>query len=193
MIVLIVGDWKAHLVRGLASLAFGAAALIWPALTVVALVFLFGLYVLVDGLTMLSAYFAGDRTVHGHRRSLLIQGALGIIAGVVAFAWTGITALALLYVIAAWAITTGALEIIAAVRLHRELSNEWLLGVAGVLSVAFGLLLAIFPGEGALAITWLIGWFAAINGIAHLVFSWRLRKIQHELEGIVGPMRHAAA
>jgi uncharacterized membrane protein HdeD (DUF308 family) len=110
---------------------------------------------------------------------------VSIIAGVVTFAWPGLTALALLYLIALWAAATGVLELAIAIRLRRTLPNEWLLVAAGVLSLLFAALLVISPGAGALAITWLIGWYALVVGALLLSLAYRL----HKLETL--PRRHA--
>jgi uncharacterized membrane protein HdeD (DUF308 family) len=111
----------------------------------------------------------------------------------VTFIWPGITALALLYVIAFWAMLTGVLELVGAVRLRRELKHEWLLGLAGLLSIAFGVMLVITPGAGALVITWLIGWYALFVGGLLLALAWRLHRLQSELrQPHRGPVRPAA-
>jgi len=105
-------------------------------------------------------------------------GLVGIAAGIITFLWPGITALVLLLVIAAWAFLTGVMQLMAAVRLRRVIEGEWLLGLSGALSVLFAILLAIRPGDGALVITWLIGWFAFVFGALLLVLGWRVRKLQ---------------
>jgi uncharacterized membrane protein HdeD (DUF308 family) len=105
----------------------------------------------------------------------LVEGIIGIAAGLVEFLLPGLTALALLFVIAAWAILTGSMEVIAAVRLRRVINNEWSLIISGVLSVIFGLLLVAQPGAGALAVVWLIGTYAVIFGVSMLALGWRLR------------------
>jgi len=136
------------------------------------LVLLFGAYAIVDGVL---ALYAAARSGGQNVWAPLLEGVLGIIAGIVAFVWPGLTALTLVYIIAAWAIVTGVLELIAAVRLRNVISNEWTLGFAGVLSVVFGVLLFAQPGAGALAVVWIIGVYAVIFGIALLALAWRLR------------------
>jgi uncharacterized membrane protein HdeD (DUF308 family) len=106
---------------------------------------------------------------------LLTEGALGVVAGLIAFFWPGLTALVLLYVIAAWAIFTGVLEIMSAISLRREIDNEWMMILGGALSVLFGVLLAVLPGVGLLSLTWLIGIYALIFGVAFIILGFRVR------------------
>ena len=106
---------------------------------------------------------------------MLLEGAIGIAVGIMAFIWPGITALVLLYLIAAWAIVTGVLEIIASIQIRKEIQNEWLLAIAGITSVLFGVLLLVWPLAGALAILWIIGAYAIIFGILLLILAFRLR------------------
>ncbi|WP_344839570.1 HdeD family acid-resistance protein, partial [Nonomuraea dietziae] len=113
----------------------------------------------------------------GSKAWLIISGVLGILAGIVAFVWPGITTLALLYVIAFWAIFTGVAEIFAGIRLRKTIDNEWMLIIGGLLSVVFGILLLTWPASGALALTWLIGVFAVIYGIAIIVLSGKVKNL----------------
>ncbi|MCU1499053.1 MAG: hypothetical protein JWM47_3006 [Acidimicrobiales bacterium] len=175
------GSWRRNALRGLAAVAFGVLALIWPGLTLLVLVLLFGAYALFDGVTLISSVFtsASDEPTQA-KTVLAVRGAVGVVAGLVTFLWPGITALALLFVIAAWAVVNGVLEIAAAIRLRKEMKHEWLLVATGILSIVFGVLLAITPGAGALAITWLIGWFAILSGSLRLALAWRLHHMEHE-------------
>ncbi len=168
--------WWVLAVRGLAAVLFGIGAFLWPGLTLAVLVLLWGAYALVDGV---AAVVAGARA---RWWSLLIVGLIGIVAGAFTFFRPGITAVALLIVIAAWAIARGIFEIVAAVRLRKELPNEWLLILSGLASVAFGVLAALFPGAGALSIVWLIGIYALAVGILLLVLGFRLRSLPDRLE-----------
>lgn len=103
--------------------------------------------------------------------ALIVVGLLGIAAGIVTFLWPGLTALVLLYIIAIWALVAGVFQIIAAVRFRKEIRNEWLLGLSGVVSVLFGGMLIMQPGAGALALVWVIGIYAVFFfGILLLVF-----------------------
>jgi uncharacterized membrane protein HdeD (DUF308 family) len=165
--------WWVIGLRGLAAILFGILAFVWPGMTLAVLVLLFGAYALVDGVLTLIAALRGDAQ---HRMVMLIEGIVSVLAGVVTFAFPGLTALVLLYIIAFWAILTGVLEIVAAFRLRRAISNELGLIIGGVLSVLFGLVLVIVPGAGALAVVFLIGAYAIIFGIALLGLAWRLRE-----------------
>jgi uncharacterized membrane protein HdeD (DUF308 family) len=186
-VILVLGSWQSLAVRACAAILFGVAALIWPELTLWALVVLFGAWVLVDGVFALWAAFSGRGR---ERRWLLaLEGIAGIAAGIITFVWPDVTALALLYLIAAWALVTGALKLVAAVQLRHEIRNEWLLVLSGLLSIVFAILLVITPGAGALVITWLIGWFALILGVALLALAFRLRHVEREVSTLhrVGP------
>ena len=164
--------WWVIGLRGLAAIIFGILAFAWPGMTLAVLVLLFGAYALVDGVLTLWAAFRGDAP---HRVTMLIEGVISVLAGLAAFTWPGLTALVLLYIIAFWAIVTGVLEIFAAIRLRRAISNELGLIIGGVLSVAFGAILLLAPGSGALAVVFLIGAYAIVFGIALLGLAWRLR------------------
>jgi uncharacterized membrane protein HdeD (DUF308 family) len=170
--------WWAVAARGVAAVLFGLMALVWPGITLIALVILFGAYAIVDGSSTLLAAMRGRNaadTGPGGRGWLIAQGVSGIAIGVLALVWPGITALALLWTIAAWAVVTGGFQIVAAIRLRRELHREWLLALSGVLSVVFGLLLVIWPAAGILALLTLIGVAALAIGVTLLVFSFQMR------------------
>jgi uncharacterized membrane protein HdeD (DUF308 family) len=146
----------------------------WPGASILALVLLFGAYALVDGAFAVAASL---QRIGKQERwwALLIEGLLGIAAGIVTFLWPDITALVLVYIIGAWAILTGVFEIVAAIQLRREIEGEWLLGLSGVLSVLFGLMLLIFPGSGAIALVWLIASYAFVIGILLIILGFRMR------------------
>jgi uncharacterized membrane protein HdeD (DUF308 family) len=173
--------WWVVAVRGLAAIVFGILAFVWPGITLTVLILFYGAYALVDGVL---ALYVAIRAGGQHVWALVLEGILGIAAGLVAFFWPAITALALLYVIAVWAILTGVVEIVGAVRVRQVVRNEWALIFSGALSVLFGLLLVIQPGSGALALVWLIGLYAVIFGISLLVFAWRLRALQERMPGV---------
>lgn len=170
----IARTWWLILIRGICAIIFGILALIWPGITVYVLVIFFGAYAIVSGIFSLFSAFGHNVS---SRAWLIISGIIGILAGIVAFAWPGITALALLYVIAFWAIFTGVAEVVAGIALRKTIENEWMLIVGGVLSVIFGILLFIWPGAGMLGLTWLLGIFAIIYGIAMIVMSVRVKKL----------------
>ncbi len=184
-------DWRMVALRGVAALAFGLLTLIWPGLTLWALVVLFGAYALVDGVVALVVAF-GNR-VPVRRGWLVFEGIVGIAAGIVTFAWPGVTALALLFVIATWAILTGVVEIATAIELRRTIRNEWLLALGGLASVVFGVLLLITPGDGALVITWLIGWYALFFGVMVLALAVRLRRVETGAHAGTTRLGHAPA
>jgi uncharacterized membrane protein HdeD (DUF308 family) len=174
MIAVFTSNRWALVLRGLVALLFGIVTFVWPEVSLTALVFLFGAYALADGLFTAVAAF---RAPEGYRYwwALLLEGVFGVAAGVLAFVWPGITALVLLYLIAAWAVVTGVFEIAAAVRLRRLISGEWLLALGGVLSVLFGVMLMAWPGAGALAVLWLIGAYAILFGALLMALGFRLR------------------
>lgn len=153
--------------RGIAAILFGILVWVWPAIALNVLVILFGIFAIATGIF---AILAGIRAATPKSRwLLLIEGVLAVLAGIVALAWPGITAVALLFVIAFWAILTGVIEIISAFRTGRVGPFEWLLILSGVVSIIFGLLLLFWPGLGLLALVWLIGIYAVIHGIILLV------------------------
>jgi len=167
-------SWWALALRGLVAILFGLAALFWPGLILTVLIVLFGAYALVDGiLAVIAAFRSSGR---GMRRSLLlIEGAIGILFGLLALFWPGLTALALLYLFAFWAILGGIARIVMAVMLRREIENEWSIGLSGVLYVILGIVLSLLPGAGLLAYTWLIGLFALAVGIILIFYAFRVR------------------
>jgi uncharacterized membrane protein HdeD (DUF308 family) len=175
--------WWVVALRGLAAIVFGVLAFIWPGITLAVLVLFFGAYAILDGVLALYSAF---RSRGEHLWGPLVEGIVGIAAGIVAFVWPGITALALLFVIAFWAIATGLLEVYGAIRMRRVIKNEWSLIVAGVLSVLFGILLVAQPAAGALAVVWLIGLYAVLFGIAMLAFAWRLRSVLQRMPDVPG-------
>src|SRR5919202_355383 len=177
MLDVLARNWWALALRGVVAILFGLAALVWPGLTLTALVLLFGADALVDGVFAVVAAIARAGRER-HWWALLLEGLLGIAAGVVTLAWPGITGLVLLLFIAAWAIITGVVEIVAAIRLRREIEGEFLLGLGGALSVLFGLLLIVRPGAGALAVAWLIGIYAILFGALLLALAFRLRGLR---------------
>src|SRR5260370_40369924 len=174
MFIVFTSSWWALVLRGLAAIAFGILAFIWPRITLTALVFLWGAYVLVDGLFAIAA---GIKSHAENKRwwVLLVEGLLSVAAGVLSFVIPGITALVLLILIAAWAIVTGAFEIGAAIQLRKYITGEWLLALAGVASVLVGFLLLINPNAGAIAVVWLIGAYAVLFGLLLLTLGFGLK------------------
>jgi uncharacterized membrane protein HdeD (DUF308 family) len=160
---------------------FGLLALIWPEPTKVALVLVFGLYALGDGIF---SVFAGIAMYRYFKRwwAVLLEGVAGILVGLLAFLKPDITGLALLYFIAAWAIITGIFEIVAAIQLRRLIVGEWAMILSGLLSIALGVLLFVFPGAGAVSLMWMIGIYAILFGTTLIILAIRLRGLWHELE-----------
>lgn len=167
--------WWLLLLRGIAAVIFGVLAFVWPGLTLLTLVIIYGAYALLDGvLALVAAFTGGAKPIPTWW--LVIVGVLGIAAGLVTFLYPGVTALVLLVFIAAWSIARGVFEIIGAIQLRKELENEWLLILAGAMSVVFGVLILVWPGAGALALVWLIGAYAIIFGALFVGFALRLRR-----------------
>jgi uncharacterized membrane protein HdeD (DUF308 family) len=182
-------NWWAIILRGVAAIIFGILAFAMPGVTVAALVLLYGSYALIDGIFNVVAAVSG-RSGARPWWALLLAGLVSIAAGLVTFFMPGLTALALVYVIAAWAIVRGVLEIAAAIRLRRVITNEWWLGLSGGLSVVFGALLMMAPGAGALALVLWIAAYAVIVGVFLVAFGVRLRGWRAEER--VAPIRRAA-
>lgn len=174
--------WWVPVVRGVAALLFGILTLLVPGASLYALVVLWGIYALVDGFFNLTLGVQRGRA--GERWGWFIaEGLLSIAAGIFTFVWPGITGLVLLYVIAAWAVLTGIAEVAAAVRLRAMLEHEWLLALAGALSIVFGILLFARPGAGALAVAWLIGFYAILFGTLLIGLGARLYRWGHPRHG----------
>lgn len=167
-------NWWVLLLRGFAAVVFGLLTFLMPGLTLLVLVSLFGGYCIVNGVLTLVAAFRGGR---GQPRwwALAVEGIAGLIAGIITLMWPGVTSLALLYVVAAWAIITGALQIGTGIRLRKQISNEWVLIVGGLLSIGFGILLMLVPVAGAVVVAWWVGSYAFAFGILLSVLAFRLR------------------
>lgn len=164
------------LVRGLIGVAIGIIAIAWPGITIAVLVGIFGLYAVIDGITNLMLGLSRSQR-HGRSWAQVGQGVAGILVGVLAFIWPGVTALMLVLFIGAWAIVTGILEIVAAIRLRKVIEREWLLVLSGALSVLFGLLIFAFPGAGAVGLAWLLGIYAAAAGMVLITLALRMRSL----------------
>ncbi len=170
-------NWWVIVLRGLAGMTFGLVTFFAPGISLAALVLVFGAYAFADGVLAIISAIRRERP--GDRWwLLLLEGIAGIGAGIVTLLWPGITALVLLYVIAAWALVTGVLEIAAAIRLRKAIKGEWLLILSGILSVALGVLLVLFPGPGALALVIWIGAYAFVFGALLLALGLRLRSLR---------------
>ena len=168
-------NWWALVIRGVAGVLFGIGALVWPPAAVAVLVLLFGAYALVDGIFNIVAAVRGPR--EGRRWGwLVLSGVIGIATGLITFFYPGITAVALVLLVAAWSLVTGVAEIVAAIRLRNYIRHEWLWIFSGLLSVAFGVLLFLLPAAGAVALAIWIGAYMLVFGALLIAFGLRLRK-----------------
>lgn len=165
-------SWWLLGLRGLVGLIFGVLFLVWPVLSLGALVLAFGVWALADGVMALAAAISGRR---GWDAAL--EGVFGLLIGVLTFARPGATAVALYFLIAAWSVVMGVFRIVAAVRLRREIEGEFWLGLSGLTSVAFGVLMVALPAAGVLALGWLIGVYALVSGALLIALSLRLRSL----------------
>jgi uncharacterized membrane protein HdeD (DUF308 family) len=183
MNVALVTNWWSMVVRGLIGIALGITTFLWPAITLRVLVLMFAAYAILDGVVA----FAGATQARRAREqsgALVLEGVVGLLAGMITLARPTVTATILVYVIAVWAVLSGIMSISAAVRLRESIQGEWLMAFVGLLSVAFGIAIAVAPGLGALAIALWIGTYAFISGIALTILGMRLRnrRRHHRLE-----------
>ncbi len=174
MNMVLARNWWAVALRGVLAIIFGVLAFVNPGITLAALVLLFGAYSLVDGVF---AIIAGLRAAQRHERwwPFALEGLASIVVGIIAFLMPAAAAFALLMLASAWSIVTGIFRIAAAIRLRKQIQGEWLLILNGVLSVAFGVIIAIFPGAGLVTLVWLIGMYAIIFGVILLALGFRLK------------------
>ena len=173
MAAILIGNWWALALRGVAAILFAIIAFFWPGITATALVLLFGIYALVDGILALVAALRAARH-HGRSGPFVIEGILDILIAILAFSWPEAALVALMYLIAVWAVLTGLALIAAGLALIR-LSGEWLLVASGVLSILLGLVLFVHPGVGVVALSWWLGLYALLFGIALLSAAFRIR------------------
>ena len=182
---LLARHWWLFLLRGLISILFGVLAFVWPGITLASLVLVFGAFAFADGVFALVGALRG-----GGREPwwlLILEGLVGIGIGIITVVSPGITALALLFYIAIWAIATGVLEIGSAIALRKEIEHEWLLGLSGLASVVFGVLLIARPGAGALTVLWLIGGYAIVFGVLLVMLSLKARRLSARATPIPHP------
>jgi uncharacterized membrane protein HdeD (DUF308 family) len=179
MLQTLTHNWWAIVLRGVCAVIFGVGTFVWPGITLAVLVLLYGAFLFADGILAVLWAIAGRRP-GAFPWGVFLAGLVSVLAGLITLLWPGVTAIALLYVIAAWAIVRGVFEIMAAFHLRREITNEWLLGLNGLLSVVLGLLLIVAPGAGALTVLWLIGTFAIIVGVMMIILGFRLKGMQGE-------------
>jgi uncharacterized membrane protein HdeD (DUF308 family) len=182
--------WKAMALRGAVGIAFSVVILIWPSIGLTALIALFGAFALVSGIATIGGAFSVP--MPGNRRAwLVIEGLFGIAVGVVVFIWPSLSALGLLYAIAAWAIAIGLFEIGLSFNLPLSGRRSLLLGLTGLLSIAFGVIMFAKPSAGAIALLALIAAFALVSGITQVVLAFELRRVVGELERPFRPQAKA--
>jgi uncharacterized membrane protein HdeD (DUF308 family) len=175
MLDLLGRNWWVIALRGVIAIAFGVLAFAQPQLTLRVLVTFVAIYLLADGLSLLASYVRGDPDARRAGWSVALMGILGIVAGVAAFVWPNITALTLLVVVAIWAILTGAFQVVAAIRLRREIQGELLMAIGGILSIAFSVYLLVNPSDGLLSLVWLVGFWAVVFGVTQILLAFRIR------------------
>lgn len=181
MLNLLARNWWLVEIRGVAAIAFGILAFLWPNLTLVVLISLFATFVLIDGIALLISVARAEPATRGHRWSVALMGILGVGVGIATIILPGITALALLYLAAFWAITLGISQVVVALRLRREIAGELWLVIGGLVTALFGVFLLVFPGAGLLSLVWIVGAWAIVFGITNLVLAWRLRGLHHDI------------
>ncbi|MGD9636516.1 MAG: HdeD family acid-resistance protein [Pirellulales bacterium] len=172
--------WWVLFLKGLCAIALGISAIAWPGITLVSLIFVFATFTLIDGVAAIVLGFKGesDGTVWW---TLVLMGVLAILAGLISFFYPQITVTVLLAIIAVSAIVRGAFELMAAIRLRKELDDEWILALSGLMSILFGGLILYRPDAGLLAIVLLIGAYMIAIGVFALALSLRLRRVAHTL------------
>jgi uncharacterized membrane protein HdeD (DUF308 family) len=175
LVTALADNWWLFMLRGVAAMVLGVLAFMWPGWTMLALVFVWAAYALVDGVLAVVAALSGKGS-HSARWWLLAAGVVGIAAGVCVFARPGLAALVLLAFVAGWSLIVGVMQLIGAISLRKEIDNEWMLALSGLANVIFGVLLMFQPVAGAVALAWMIGVFAIIVGLFYFSFGLRLRK-----------------
>ncbi|HUO92184.1 MAG TPA: HdeD family acid-resistance protein [Rhizomicrobium sp.] len=177
MFATLAKNWWAFAIRGLLGVLFGIIAFAWPGVTMLSLVIVFAAYAITDGVF---AIIAAVRAASHHERwtLFLLEGIVGIVAGVLAFMWPGLTVIVFVTLVAFWALLSGGLMLAAAFRLDTH-HGRWWFALGGVASIIYGVLLLIAPVIGALVLTWWIGAYALVFGIAMLIAAFRLRTLAH--------------
>lgn len=177
MLATMSNNWWLTAIRGVFAILFGLAAILWPGIAFATLVLLFGAFAFASGVfTTWTALSLRSRKQNAG--AFLLQGLFGIAVGVIALFWPFLTAGAVILLIAAWALVSGLIEVAAALRLRRELEDEWMLLFSGALSILLGLFFGFFPEAGIWVIAWIIGIYAVAVGIALIQLSMRLRRIR---------------
>jgi uncharacterized membrane protein HdeD (DUF308 family) len=179
MLDVVSRKWWVLLLRGLGFIALGVIAMMWPGIPLMALVVLFAVFSLIDGAASVVLGMRGEP--NGTMWwTMIFLGVLALAAGIVAIAWPQITMLVLLSIVAAFAIVRGIFEIVAAVKLRKQIDDEWILGLSGAASVLFGVLLMARPLEGLVVLAILIGAYMLALGVLAVALSLRLRRLQQK-------------
>jgi uncharacterized membrane protein HdeD (DUF308 family) len=179
---LLMRSWWMLALRGVIAILFGILALLWPGITLLVLVAMFAAYAILSGAVSIIAAVKNRDSDTGWWLILLL-GLISIGAGVIAVFYPDLTALALVLVMGANALITGVLDIAIAIRLRKVMRREWLLVLAGFISIAFGVLVFMFPGAGALALVWLVSFYAVFTGTLLLALAFRVRAWASSPEG----------
>lgn len=174
----LASNWWALALRGVVAVLLGLLAFLMPGVTVATLAILLAAYLLVDGVF---AIVGGIRAARAQERWLpfILEGVISLIAGVIAVAWPAASVFALVWLVAAWSVFTGFAEIMSAWRMHRS-HGKWAWGIAGVLSILFGLLMWVMPAFGLLAIAWSVAGYLIAFGVLALVTAFRLRRCHQD-------------
>jgi uncharacterized membrane protein HdeD (DUF308 family) len=180
---LMLSYWWVLLLRGVLAILFGIAAYAWPGMTLVTLLTLFGAFAVVDGIFNVFHAFSG-RKEDERWWVLLLEGLLGIAIGVITFQAPEVTATVLILYIGFWAMATGVLRIILAVRLRKEIEGEWWMALAGLAGIVFGVFMVARPGAGALAVLWLVAIWAIVGGVCLVIFSFKVKALGGKLDGV---------
>jgi uncharacterized membrane protein HdeD (DUF308 family) len=168
-------NWWLLLLRGINAIALGFLAFFWPSITPLTLTLLWGVYALVDGILAQWVAVTGTVGDGAARWWLAVIGVAGVFSGLLAFFSPGVTTLVLLIFIASWSTVVGLVQIVGAAQLRNEIQGKWLLALNGLLSIALGVILMIRPDAGALAVIWIIGWYAILTGFLSICLAFRLK------------------
>ena len=173
----LVHHWWLIVLRGIASIVFGAITWMWPDLTGLALIVCFGAYTTIDGTAALITGIVRLRE-RRHAWTFLVEGLVSLGFALAALLWPVLTALTVVTVIGLWAIATGIVEVVAAVQLRKEIQDEWILALSGFASIIFGALIAWQPASGNGAVVWSIGWYALVFGALLVIWGLRLKGLR---------------
>jgi uncharacterized membrane protein HdeD (DUF308 family) len=181
MRILTANYWWTITLRGLIAVLFGIATLAWPEIAIQTMVVLFGTFALLDGIVNLSLAVRTSK-VYGRWWELSVQGLVGVGVGFMSFVWPAVTAVALIYIVAFWAVAVGLLEMAASIRLGDGVGGRWLLSTSGLWSALFGIFLFVCPIAALHGLIWLLGAIAIVSGSVLVFFGLKLRRIGFELQ-----------